>query len=142
MSISPATSCKYCLFLGSFLSSKPALKCGVETLLFAKPRGRKRIFLDWVVGFFCRIPQLGLSVITGSADIAKQISTAVVWLVAVVAAVCKSWSSLWSGIIPNRKTTLRCFPQAAMFVSGASHARERTRICFSFNGYNQIIQYC
>lgn len=81
------------LLRGSVLNSNQALKRAIEALLFAKLRGRKRISLDWFI-FLCRIPKLGLSVIAGSADIAKQISKAAVWHVALVAAVCKSWSLL------------------------------------------------
>lgn len=84
LSVNPATNSLFSWITdGIVLKSTPALKRGVE-------RGRKRIFL-WI-GFFFFLNSG--SVITGYADIAKQISIAVVWHVAVVAAVCKSWSSL------------------------------------------------
>lgn len=89
LSVNPATNSLFSWITdGIVLKSTPALKRGVE-------RGRKRIFL-WIGVFFFFFAEFlnSGSVITGYADIAKQISIAVVWHVAVVAAVCKSWSSL------------------------------------------------
>lgn len=124
-----------------FLNSNQAFRRHVAVLIFAKPRGRHSIFCTGLYFFVCRMPKLRLSVITECADIAKQISKAVVWHVAVVAVVCKSWNLLQSGIVPNRKKPpLVFFPPALPCLSVTCSREDRNLFFFLLFKYFDTIK--